>query len=380
MVGAGLDGLACALHLAGGGREVIVVEAAAVPGGELGRLEIGGYRLDTGPTSLTAPDVLAETFAAVGEPLADWVELVRLEPAYRVFFADGATLDVSTDPERMEQSVADLCGGKVAASYREYAAGHVTLPFLRDGRTRVIVNAWEAGLAPTLTADLYFARGGMHAVPVALANAAAKHGVTIRYATRVTHIEKQAVQTSEGERIAADAIVMSANPGPQRDGASRVVVHLGARTAFSKTVHHNVHLAKEWDRGWDEIMDRGELMSDPSLLVTHPTWTDNSAAPPGGDTYCVQVPAPNLRVAPVSWSDAVAQRYASELTATLEARGYLDLGRHLDVSHVETPATVARVGSSVPGNLPSNVVSTRLAVGVPMHLHSGRLAALRVLA
>jgi phytoene desaturase len=155
---------------------------------------------------------------------------------------------------------------------------------------------------------------------------------------------------------------------------------VGARAKYSKIVHHNVHLGRDWNRGWDEVTDRGELMSDPSLLVTHPTWTDNSAAPPGRDTYSVQVPAPNLRVAPVSWSEAMSRRYAGELMAALELRGYLDLGLHLEVSQVETPATFARVGSLGPGNLPSTVVSTRLAVGVPMLLHSGRLAALRVLA
>lgn len=375
-----MDGLACALHLAGAGREVTVVESTTAPGGELGRLELGGYRLDTGPAWLTAPDVLAEAFAAVGEHLADWIELVRLEPAYRVFFPDGATLDVSTDPERMEQSVAGLCGPKVAASYRQYAAGRSTMPFLRDGRTSVVCEAWKAGLAPTLTADLYFAMGGMHAVPTALADAAVKHGVTFRYATRVTRVESQAVYTAEGERIAADAIVVSANPGPQRTGASRVVVHVGAHAGYSKIVHHNLHLGRDWSRAWDEVTDRGELMSDPSLLVSHPTWTDKAAAPPGRDTYSVQVPVPNLRVAPVSWSDGMARRYAAELMAVLERRGYLDLGLHLEVSHVQTPATFAGFGSLSPGSLPSTVVSTRLAVGVPMHLHSGRLAALRVLA
>jgi phytoene desaturase len=36
VVGAGLGGLACALHLAGAGREVTVVEKASVPGGRGG--------------------------------------------------------------------------------------------------------------------------------------------------------------------------------------------------------------------------------------------------------------------------------------------------------------------------------------------------------
>ena len=41
--------------------------AGADPGGRAGRLDLGGYRLDTGPTVLTMPDLVEDAFAAVGE-------------------------------------------------------------------------------------------------------------------------------------------------------------------------------------------------------------------------------------------------------------------------------------------------------------------------
>jgi phytoene desaturase len=148
--------------------------------------------------------------------------------------------------------------------------------------------------------------------------------------------------------------------------------------------------------------DRGESMSDPRLLVTHPTWADNSAAPPGRDTYRVPAPVPDLHAAPVSWSTALAQRHARELMATLEMRGYLNPGPHLEVSHMATPRTRARAGLAAgapsshvrtfhrarpwgPGNLHpilSNVVfagtGTHPGVGIPMVLISGKPAAGRV--
>ena len=55
VVGAGLAGLAAALRLRGAGREVTVVERGAGPGGRAGRVERGGYALDTGPSVFTAP-------------------------------------------------------------------------------------------------------------------------------------------------------------------------------------------------------------------------------------------------------------------------------------------------------------------------------------
>ena len=70
VVGAGLAGLSAALHLAGRGRTVTVVERGRFPGGRVGRVDIDGYRLDTGPTVLTMPDIIEEAFAAVTVPLS----------------------------------------------------------------------------------------------------------------------------------------------------------------------------------------------------------------------------------------------------------------------------------------------------------------------
>ena len=70
------------------------LERADHPGGRAGRLDLhterGDYRVDTGPTVLTMPDLLDEAFAAVGEKPADRLDLVELDPAYRAHFADGS--------------------------------------------------------------------------------------------------------------------------------------------------------------------------------------------------------------------------------------------------------------------------------------------------
>ncbi len=58
VVGAGLGGLACAIRLAGAGRQVTVLERADQPGGRAGQLVDGGYRFDTGPTVLTMPQLI----------------------------------------------------------------------------------------------------------------------------------------------------------------------------------------------------------------------------------------------------------------------------------------------------------------------------------
>ncbi len=54
--------------------------ATPIPGGRAGRCDLGGYRLDTGPTVLTMPDLVDEALAAVGEKLGDRLDLVALAP------------------------------------------------------------------------------------------------------------------------------------------------------------------------------------------------------------------------------------------------------------------------------------------------------------
>ena len=66
VVGAGLGGLSCAIRLAAAGRDVTVLERADRPGGRAGRFEQGGYEFDTGPTVLTAPELIDELLATVG--------------------------------------------------------------------------------------------------------------------------------------------------------------------------------------------------------------------------------------------------------------------------------------------------------------------------
>src|ERR1700722_9429824 len=118
IIGAGLGGLAAALHLAASGRHVTVLERETGPGGRCGLMIDGGYRFDTGPSVLTMPDVIERTLAVVGESLEDWLTLHRLDPAYRARFADGSTIDVHADVDAMADQITAVCGSADAAGYR----------------------------------------------------------------------------------------------------------------------------------------------------------------------------------------------------------------------------------------------------------------------
>jgi phytoene desaturase len=100
VVGAGVGGLCAAIELAHAGHGVEVLEQAGAPGGKCARVERGGFAWDAGPSLLTLPHVFAGLFAATGAPLADELELQRVEPVTRYEFADGSSVELSADLPR----------------------------------------------------------------------------------------------------------------------------------------------------------------------------------------------------------------------------------------------------------------------------------------
>jgi phytoene desaturase len=278
-----------------------------------------------------------------------------------------------------------------------------------------------------VVAGVWFPRGGVSAVPRALAAAAADAGVEFRYRTEVTGVEVKggratAVVTATGERIPADVVVLNADlpvayrellPAAHRPrrldrlrySPSCFLLLAGSTAGYSRIAHHNIHFGAAWREVFDDIIGTrrspARLMRDPSLLVTNPTRTDPSLAPAGRESYYVLFPTPNL-AAPLDW-DAIGPRYRDEVVATLERRGYVGFGDAIEVEATTTPADWGRLGLAMgapfaashtftqtgpfrPSNLApglDNVVfagsGTTPGVGIPMVLVSGRLAAERIL-
>lgn len=476
VVGAGLAGLSTALRLAGAGREVTIVEREAVPGGRNGLLNKSGYAFDTGPTVLTMPDLISDALACVGEKLEDWLELMPLQPLYRAFYHDGSQLDVHANTAQMEAEIEKVIGSDEAAGYRRYVDfvtklykyemndfidRNIDTPlnlltpnlarlialggfrklapkvsqFLKDPRTQKVYSfqAMYAGVSPQQALAIYaviaymdsvngvfFPRGGMHAVPRALAAAAQKHGVTIKYNTTVEKIERNnsratAVITSNGERIECDALVLNPDlPVAWRDllgktpwsvkrlnySPSCVTILAGSSKSYDHLAHHNIHFGQSWDGVFDELIKKKTFMSDPSLLVTIPSKDDPALAPAGKHSYYILFPTPNLD-ADIDWK-ITKSKYRDQMLRTMEERGYHGFAESIEVEHITTPLeweqmglergapfasahTFFQTGPFRPRNMAKgfeNVVftgsGTQPGVGVPMVLISGRLAAERI--
>ena len=476
VVGAGLGGLSAALRLAGAGRRVTVVEREAVPGGRNGLLKKDGYSFDTGPSVLTMPSLIQDAFSCVGEDMKDWLELMPLSPLYRAFYADGSQIDVHANTAQMEEEIRTHVSAEEALGYRRYVEFVTKLykyemndfidknidsplnlltpnlarlialggfrhlqpkvnQFLKDPRLQNVYSfqAMYAGVSPQQALAIYaviaymdsvngvfFPKGGMHAVPRALAAAAQKHGVEFKYNSTVTGLEKEngrvkAVLTNTGERIACDVVVMNPDlPVVWRDllgktplnikrlkySPSCATILVGSAKKYDHIAHHNIHFGHSWDGVFDELIKKKQLTSDPSVLVTVPTHDDASLAPAGKNSYYILYPTPNLD-ADIDWTKQ-AKPYRDEMIKTLEDRGYTGFGDAIETEVLTTPLdwqaqgmergapfasahTFFQTGPFRPRNMAAgfeNVVfagsGTQPGVGVPMVLISGRLAAERI--
>lgn len=275
VIGAGLGGLSAAAHLVRRGHQVTVLERGSVPGGRVGQLASDGFHIDTGPTILLMPNLLAETFAAAGREMAQYLTIEPVDPMYRATFADGSELRVLHDREAMTEEIRRFSNAREAGAFNEFCEWLVDLyqaqassfidtnfggpwdvlrkwrgiveiakhggfgrldskvsSFFDDERLQRIFSYQTllGGLSPKdalamyavvcymdTVGGVYAPRGGMHTIASGLARATVDAGATIRYGAQVTRILRggdnavTGVEIGGSERIVADAVVCNAD-------------------------------------------------------------------------------------------------------------------------------------------------------------------------
>lgn len=105
VVGSGFGGLAAAIRLQALGHEVTIFEGRDKPGGRAYVYEIGDFRFDGGPTVITAPDCLRELFTVAGRRMEDYVELLPVQPLYRLLWSDGTRMEYTGENDSMLEQI-----------------------------------------------------------------------------------------------------------------------------------------------------------------------------------------------------------------------------------------------------------------------------------
>ncbi|MCC6811557.1 MAG: phytoene desaturase [Deltaproteobacteria bacterium] len=272
IVGAAIGGLSLAVRLARQGFSVSLFEKHQEPGGRCGRLQAGGYTFDIGPTILLMPDVVKETFTAVGAKVADYLTLERITPNYRIRFSDDSALTLDPDREALKRNIEAVMPGqtrhldaflelsrtqhdiamrefvgrsfsgvadflrldvfralsktRALRSLHSVAAQHFTDPRLVQALT---FQTMYLGLSPfsapaiygllahtELDIGIYYPRGGMHALPRALDRLASELGVRRHYGVAVKKVVRDGTRATgllldDGTHVRADIVVCNAD-------------------------------------------------------------------------------------------------------------------------------------------------------------------------
>ncbi len=282
VIGAGMGGLVAAVLLAARGLAVTIVEAAAGPGGKMREIDVGGAKIDAGPTVFTMRWVFEDLFEEAGASLSDWVAFTPARTLARHFWTGNERLDLFSDIERSADAIAAFAGKSAADGYVRFCrraqeiyetlrdpficaarpsvfglaqrVGFRRLPqlarispfqtlwnalddYFRDPRLRQLFGRYATycGSSPFLAPStlmlvahveregVWLVEGGMHRLARALADLAAKNGASFRYGARARRIvlaggRTSGVELADGQYCPADVVIMNGDVSALKEG------------------------------------------------------------------------------------------------------------------------------------------------------------------
>jgi 1-hydroxycarotenoid 3,4-desaturase len=281
VIGAGMGGLATAIRLAAHGLKVTVLEAAGSPGGKARAIPSTAGPVDTGPTVMTLRHVFDALFALNGERLDDHLTLIPQRLLARHWWPGSDALDLTPDRDENAAAICAFAGPKEAEAFLRFdalaeemftafdapvmQAARPDLPAIARAalarprlwpalRPGLSLDRWLRGQfrdprliqlfaryatyvggrpthAPAVLALIWRAEargvwaveGGMHHLAAALAALAERMGVTFRYATPATRIQRQngrvtGVQIADGRTLPCAAVVFNGDPAALATG------------------------------------------------------------------------------------------------------------------------------------------------------------------
>ena len=269
IIGSGFGGLSAAVRLQAQGFQVTLFEKNDMVGGHAYQLKKDGYTFDMGPSLVTAPDIIQSIFKSANRDMHDYLDLMYLDPFYRIYFHDGSFMDYCGDGDRMKAQMAAF-NPQDAANYDRFmehisqlykavildglGAKEFTLPtmlqfmpeairlkalqpaysmvtrYFKDPRNRFCFSFHPLfiGGSPFRCPAVYmmipylekvggvwFTKGGMYSVVEALQKVFLEHGGTVRTGTPVSNIAVENGQAvgvvADGELHRSDAVVSNAH-------------------------------------------------------------------------------------------------------------------------------------------------------------------------
>jgi phytoene dehydrogenase-like protein len=119
VIGGGVAGLATAALMAREGYEVTLLERREELGGRAGTLRAEGFTWDAGPSWYLMPEAFDHFYELMGTSTAEQLELISLDPAYRVYSGSREPVDVRSGTEEVARLFEGIEPG-AGRAVREY--------------------------------------------------------------------------------------------------------------------------------------------------------------------------------------------------------------------------------------------------------------------
>lgn len=101
IIGSGFSALAASCYLAQSGNKVSIYEKNSSIGGRARQLKRDGFTFDMGPTWYWMPDIFERFFADFGKKPSDFYDLIKLNPAYSVYFGENDFITIEDTLEKI---------------------------------------------------------------------------------------------------------------------------------------------------------------------------------------------------------------------------------------------------------------------------------------
>ena len=111
VLGSGISSLSAGSFLAKEGYDVTLLEKNDSIGGRARKFEKDGFVFDMGPSWYWMPDVFERFYQQFGKTTADFYDLKRLDPSYRIFWQDGEHTDIPAEMSKLEDWFEELEAG-----------------------------------------------------------------------------------------------------------------------------------------------------------------------------------------------------------------------------------------------------------------------------
>lgn len=101
IIGSGFSSLSAACYLAQAGNKVTIYEKNSSIGGRARQLKKQGFTFDMGPSWYWMPDVFERFFNDFGKKVSNYYELIKLSPAYRVYYGINDFVSIADNLEEI---------------------------------------------------------------------------------------------------------------------------------------------------------------------------------------------------------------------------------------------------------------------------------------